>query len=492
MITASGPADSLGAEALSGAARAAAAAHGGGGDTAALAVRLLADDASHRMALLTDGRLDLTVDRDGTELILRLHDTGEPVTGPPAAVLALVDLGLASAADGGVSGDGNLVEVRIPLPSHGRLLDDTGLEILDEDTPLTDAAVEFRELRVEDAPALTRCLYRCYGWTYPNPDLYFPDRIAAAIESGRRFGQVAVDDTGEIAAHFGAVFMTEGVIEAGAAVTDPRFRRRGLIGDLRERLAAQSRALGVRGRVGEPVLTHPATQLLSLRGGSTMVGLHLNVTLPLQQVAITDGLTPSRLSLTVMYQPIEPLSPATIWIPALYESLIRSVLDRSSWPREIGEFRGTVDCPERSVLGSSYDSLNRAGSIEVREIGHDLVDVLDDALHHLRSAGADVVQVRVPTSQPAFAGLGAGLGALGLSYASFIPEFGPMGDVLTLQWLRDREVDDSEWVYADDTVRDFAHLVMDQVRRLGDEATSRRRREARRQQLFAALPLETD
>ena len=49
---------------------------------------------------------------------------------------------------------------------------------------------------MEHAAALTRAIYRCYGWTYPGPALYFPDRIAAQIERGERIGEVAVTEEG--------------------------------------------------------------------------------------------------------------------------------------------------------------------------------------------------------------------------------------------------------------------------------------------------------
>jgi hypothetical protein len=434
--------------------------------------------------------LQLDIDLVGTELQLSLRDRGEPIFGPPAKLMSLVGLGFINAAEGHVEGTGNVASARIPLPSHGRMVDSSDLEVLNDEVALTDRPVTRRALTVDDAPALTRCIYRCYGWSYPGVDLYYPDRIAASIESGKRIGEVAVDDNGEVAAHWGAVFIADGVVETGGTVTDPRFRRRGLVNELGERLLARITAMGVRGRVREPVLTHPATQNIALREGAALMGVYLHAVMPLQQVGITDGVLPDRVSLTVMYSPLVPLGPTTLWVPSPYDGLVRTVLTATEWPLEVGDARGQSDAPQRSILSSSYDATNRAGRIEVAVVGDDLVDAVDGALEQLRSAGAESVHVHVPVDQPALARRGAGLSALGLSYAALLPSFGALGNVLVLQWIRTAVTTADTWEYANEHVESIARAIVAQSTQLGDDITARRRREARRQQLFAALPTD--
>ena len=483
--------DEVAIAALAAAAGAVAAAHDVAAEVAALAVRLAATDARRRTTVDASGaHLELSVGLAGTELVVALTDTGEPVTGPAAELLALVDLGMVSGVDGGSEGSGNRTVVRLALPAHDRLLDDTGLEVVPEDAPASDAEVVLRPLEAEDGPALTRCIYRCYGWTYPGVDLYYPDRIASAIASGRRLGEVAVTAEGEVAAHWGAVVVADGVVETGGTVTDPRFRGRGLANQLGERLLARLGATGVHGRMREPVLTHAATQRIALREGATMVGLYLHAAAPLAQVGITDGLLDERVSVTVMYSPLQPLAPATVWIPAVYEPFVQRVIDSAPWSRELGGVQRSPSVPASSVLSSAYDSLNRAGEITVSEVGSDLVDAVDEILGQLRQAGAEAVRVLLPANQQAFATVGAGLGTLGLGFAAFLPEFGVLGDTIALQWLADTEVDDSRWEYADEDVAGFAAMVIGQVRGLNDQEVRRRRREAQRQQLLAALPTD--
>lgn len=488
MFTASAPTDHHGISVLAEAARAAVGQLGGGAEIASLLVRLLAEDARIR-STVTDASapLELTIEPDGTEITLRLHDLGEPVNGPPGVVLSLVDIGLATSAIGGTDGAGNVTVVRIPLAGHDQLLDETGLEVLAEDSPPTDAPVTLRALEPSDAAALTRCIYRCYGWTYPFTDLYYPERIAASLTAGRRMGEIAVDEHGEVAAHWGAILVTDGVVETGGTVTDPRFRRRGLADQLGERLLRRIEEAGVTGRLREPVLTHPATQKIALREGATVVGILLNASEPIQQIGITDGVQSHRPSLSQMYSPLRPLEPATIWVPLAYEPILRHVVAGSPWPREFGQVRGTVTATTNSTLSSSYDSARHSGSITVEVIGQDLIAAIDDALEQLRHAGAEIITVLLPANDPSLAAVGAGLDSLALGYCSFVPSYGALGDALTLQWLRDPEIDTSDWVFADERVETLARLVVDQAGQVADQGRRDRRRLATRQRLFAAL-----
>jgi hypothetical protein len=489
LVTVTVAADDAGAAVLAEVARAAATQLGGGAEAAAMVVRLLADDARRRCTVDPgEATLTLAVEVDGTELSLRLRDTGEPVGGPPTTVLSLVELGLASGAHGGGDGSGNEVVACVPLPAHARVLEVDELEVLAEDAPLVDDEVTLRELRAEDAAALVRCVYRCYGWTYPYTEIYFPDRIAAAIDDGTRRGWVAVNGDGEVACHLGVVTMAEGVVMAGGGVTDPRYRRRGLLRQLGALMEAWIAESGTGTMLAEPVLTHAITQQMSLGAGRDLVGLYLSVRGPLRQVEFTDGMLDRRSSLLTTHRAVIPLEPATLWVPGTYEAAVRQVLAPTSWPRELGEVHGAPEAPVATVLGSSYDAHNQIGSVKVSTVGLDLVEAVDDALTQLERAGAESVRVQLPANQPALATLGAGLGTLRLGFAALLPRFGEVGDVLVLQWVRDPEIDDAAWVYADETVEAFARMVLDQARQLGDAATLERRRRARRAQLFAALP----
>ena len=494
MYSASAPADDAGIAVLAAGVRTWLQMRGGNGEGAGLVTYLLASDARARLSNgVEENMLILEVEERGTELIVVLRDKGEPVTAPPQGILPLLDQAIATSADARTDGEGNVTEVRFALPGHHELFDPEAVAE-GEDDDLSSEAVTIRALVPEDSAALTRTIYRCYGWSYPAQDLYFPERIAASIRNGSRIGEVAVTESGEVAAHWGAVYLSPTVVETGGTVTDPRFRRRGLAKQLGDRLLDRIMEAGVVGRLREPVLTHPATQQIALNDGASIVGAYLHYAHPLQQVGITDGVEAERISLSVAYGPLQPLQPATVWVPQPYENLAQMVLGQSNWPREFGTASRGLQIPDLTVSAVNYDSGNRLGIIDVLTIGQNLIDCLDSSIDDLRRSGAEHVQVILPANQPALQSVGAGLPEIGLAFGSFIPQlraFEPggvdRGDVLIAQWISEANFDTGAWVFATEQVSAIVLAVAEQVRHVANTGQVRRRQAARRAQLFAAL-----
>jgi GNAT superfamily N-acetyltransferase len=488
MLSLSTPADESGIAIISAAARAAVASAGGNGEAAALVLQMVAADAQTRSSGGQDSSaLEFTAAIDGTEVLLTLRDRGEPLTGPAQQILPLIELGVMTSAEAAPDGTGNVTELRFARPGHSTLPDTAGVERVAEDAPLSSEEVTIRSLEPGDAASLTRAIYRSYGWTYPHPELYYPERTAAAIESGKRIGEVAVTADGEVVAHWGGVFVTPTIVNSGLALTDPRFRRRGIAKQLMERFWLRIEEAGVTGRVGEPVLTHTATQELTLQGGGNIVGAFLSYGVPVAQVGITDGMLAGRRSLAEAYFDVGGLTPATLWIPTPYLSFVRGLLEQATWPRDLGDAHRIQDVPEHTLTSTKHDSLNRRGEIDVHVIGRDLIDVVDSAMDDLRRAGSEVVHVRLPATDPSLAVLGEGLTELGLAYSALIPGYLDGHDALILQWLADADVDTSSWHYANDQVESFITSILEQVRELSDRGAQSRRRAARRASLFAAL-----
>ncbi|MEI8058431.1 MAG: hypothetical protein WCI29_13620 [Actinomycetes bacterium] len=488
MISLRAPANALGVSVISAAARAVVATEGGNGEAAALVLQMAAEDARQRATVgRAEAELELTTRIDGTEVVVILRDRGEPMSGPARMLAPLIDLGLLTSAEGSIDDGGNVTEMRFARPAHAEILDSGNLELVADDAALSDEPVSLRSLEVGDAAALTRAIYRCYGWTYPHPDLYYPERIAAGITSGRRIGEVAVTADGEIAAHWGALFLTPTIVESGLALTDPRFRRRGLAKELDQRVDARLVTSAATACVMNPVLTHTATQALVLEMGNVFVGTYLSYGMPVDQVGITSGVLRERRSLPLAYRTVKPLTPATVWVPSPYESFVHAVIDGTDWPRDFGMAQRAPKVATETVLATKLDSFNRRGEIEVRVLGQDLVDAVDAALLALRGSGAEVVHVFLPVNDPALPTLGEGLTELGLAFGAIIPEFTAQGDALVLQWLADPAVDTSTWHYINDEVEVFITSILRQVRDLSEHTMRSRRRAAHRAELFANL-----
>ncbi len=475
--------NSAGAAALTAAARMAVEHLGGDGDGCGLIVRLLLQDVRDRIQPGVDSsEVELSVRPEGTEVVLELRDRGEPISGEPVALHPLVAMGLVTQTQTGTDGHSNVTTIRMALQAHHAVEDLDSVEILNEQVPVSTDEFSVRELTPVDTPALTRLLYRCYGWSYPHPDLYYPERVSAALVDGSRIGLVAVTESGEVVGHWGAVYRGAHVVETGSTVTDPRFRHRGIARLLGEQLLDQLRDRQVKGRFREPVLTHTATQEMALKEGAVIVGIRANRGQALQQVGITQGILDHRSSVTVAFGALLPLESASVFVPADYADILRVVLSHSDWPRHIDarpDFT-LADVPSTTESTSSYDAANQSAVIDVSIIGNDLIDNVDSALDRARRGGAEFIEVHLPTAQPWLTAVGAGLIDLGLAYAAYIPVLHEDSDVLVLQWLDDSEVDTSDWQYATPHVEALAQAVVAQIHDAAQRAVKVRREAARR------------
>lgn len=474
MLVIHAQADATGVEVLAAAVRTAVQALGGDADVAGDVVRLVGQDAVRRLGSdIADPRVSLDAEVVGTEARIVLTDLGEPITGPPEGLLDLVSGTAVTSVDARAGDDANVIEVRFALPAHASAIDVTDVVPLGEDVSVSDVELTIRALEASDAPELARTIYRCYGWTYPIVDLYHPERVAEQVNAGTRLGEVAVTASGEIAAHWGALFLTDTCVETGGTVTDPRFRGRGLAGTLGDRLLARLLERRVVGRLREPVMTHSATQHIALSEGASIVGVYLHYTRPIQQIGITAGVEPQRGSICVAYGALQPLTPAALSIPPAYRHLAEAVVADGGWPRTF------VDSPAQPAaetdVAVSFDSANQRARIDVRAVGADLIEVLDANLAHLHESGVQYVGVRLPATDPALARVGADLPSLGLGFAALIPEFWP-GDVLVLQWLASADVDTSHFVFAAPAVESRVVQVLAEVQQAEYRGLARARR----------------
>ena len=482
MITITAPPDDIGSAALSAAARMSVERLGGDGDGCALTVRLLMDDIRSRSVEGVDqGHVTLHIEPAGTEVVLTLRDGGSPIQVEPPTLHPLINLGIVTGSSVSTDGHANVTVVRMALHTHSRVFDHNDEEIIDPDAPASAVETSIREVTPADAAGLTALMYRCYGWSYPNTDIYFPDRIAAQVGDGTRIGEAAFTPDGQMVAHWGAMRYGPFVVESGTTATDPRFRHRGLAEHLGELLLVRLTEMGVIGRFREPVLTHPATQGIALKEGATMVGLRVNCGRAIAQAGITDGLQNHRSSLTVAYAALRELPAAAVFVPSAYEGILRDVLAGTDWQRSIAAPDPGTRIPADTVSATTYDATNASAVVEITVVGTDLIDEVDASLDRARRSGAKYIEVRLPTGQQALAVVGEGLFDLGLAYAAFLPLLREDSDVLALQWLDDPQPDTSDWHYADERVERLATTVLAHISEAADRAVRARRSGASRQ-----------
>ncbi|MEW6282378.1 MAG: GNAT family N-acetyltransferase, partial [Candidatus Eremiobacterota bacterium] len=143
--------------------------------------------------------------------------------------------------------------------------------------PDPNTPVELRLMVPEDTAGLARLIYRCYGYTYIRQTVYYPERAEELLRAGLMISAVAVTPDGEVVAHASLLRNSarEKIADSGEAVTDPRFRGRGLFTKLKKLLVEEARQRGFYGVYSEAVTVHPFTQKGGLALGAHEVGLQL-------------------------------------------------------------------------------------------------------------------------------------------------------------------------------------------------------------------------
>ncbi len=119
---------------------------------------------------------------------------------------------------------------------------------------------EIRRMRPEEAVQVSQLIYKAYGSSYFNSDVYYPDRVATLNERGEILSFVAAAADGRLVGHYALERNQTGpVAEGGQAVVDPAHRGRQLLDRLKTAAVQGARALGLTGMYADAVTVHTFT-----------------------------------------------------------------------------------------------------------------------------------------------------------------------------------------------------------------------------------------
>ncbi|GAA0778605.1 ATP-binding protein [Castellaniella ginsengisoli] len=188
-----------------------------------------------------------------------------------------------------------------------------------------DPIAEIRPLREDEALALSRLVYRSYGYSYVSDFLYYPQRIVARLQDKTLHSWVAVSERGELAGH--AALMSSGpgaaAVEWGIGVIDPRWRGQNLLRKLSAEVTRQAAETDASILFVHAVTNHPLTQKSGIRLGFQVTALLLGFApADLEFRHIHDQLS-QRESTFIGIRPLKPLPKQALYLPARHADTIR-------------------------------------------------------------------------------------------------------------------------------------------------------------------------
>jgi serine/threonine-protein kinase RsbW len=328
-----------------------------------------------------------------------------------------------------------------------------------------DAPITARELIPEDAPGLARCIYRCYGYTYPNDFIYYHDQVISLIERGLLRSFVGVNPDGEVVGHSGIIRdrPEARVAESGMAAVDPRYRHHHLLESIIAHRVNACRGMGLVGTYADAVAVHPITQKASVAIGATEIGILLA---EIPQFTTFRGITqePDQRGSVVMYFHVLGEAPARqVFLPPRYHALLGSIYRRLGLRRTLDVAADTDTSSTFSPSSVHVDIKKRRGlaRIEVESAGNDVVALVSQRLQELRLQRLDVVHLDLPLGDAAAMAAVDEFAELGFFYGALVPELRD-GDVLRLQCLNNVDVDpDSLVLHTDEAKRILRAILAD-------------------------------
>ena len=319
---------------------------------------------------------------------------------------------------------------------------------------------------------LVRLVFKCYGYTYANDFMYFPEQIESLIKSGLMLSSGAYNSRNELIGHVGFIFSAPGakVAESGEAVVDPRYRGRGLFQMMKNYLKDFVTQENVVGIYGEAVTVHPFSQKGSIELGGRETGFLLGYSPgTVKFESISEDERPRRQSVAMMFTPLLASGPETIYVPEAYEKIMAEIYDRLEYKRKIIAENGSTGVKGRHPGAASVSIRHdhNQARIIIERIGRKTIDEIRFHLKHLTLERFDCIYVDLPVKQKGAGYVGSVLRETGFFFGCVIPEYGD-GDVLRLQYLNNVEIsrDDIK------TASDFGQKLLDTILRDMDRAGS--------------------
>ena len=400
------------------------------------------------------GTLDLVVVRAPGRLVVAVEDRGLPfdwTTLEAGGHSGLSAPALTDFADAvrflNLGTSGNRVEIVKRLPfapiDAGKDRGDKPAAAAPAPAPMTDA-VSVRLMTPDDAVAVARCAYQCYGYTVPDDYLYYPDHMREMLAGGLLEICVGATSGGRIAGCLTRELdhRSAAVGYLGEGMVDPRFRGHRLLEQMLTFFIRRSAEQGLRGLYAEAVTVHPMSQKSNLALGAFETGVQLADEAPTVVFKQIDDGAPAKRTATVLhYFKTSDAPRRTVHPPGHHQAMIGRIYERGGLARDVRAAPGAAaELPAAAQLRVDVFPGWREASLRVTAYGRDLPDLVHARLRQLRIRRIDWIGLDLPLSHPGARELCAPLEALGFFFAGVIPELDD-GDVLRLQYLNDVEAD---------------------------------------------------
>ncbi len=243
--------------------------------------------------------------------------------------------------------------------------------------------IDIRFIKDSDAIKIARTIYRAYGYTYPNEDLYYPERIIAQNKSGKLISVVCHDKRrDEIVGHYALERPSLGIVaESGQAVVSPEYRGFNLMKKMRVMLEKKALELQLEGIMSQPVTTHVFSQKVNVSFGSFPCGFSFGLVpqkLSFRQISNTLS---QRESCMFYFKPLIKRN-RNLFLPPKHKSIIEKIYNNLGYDFTPGKKTPNAVSGTNKVKSNYYAGWG-FGVIEVSEPDTSTFDTIKKAFYNL-------------------------------------------------------------------------------------------------------------
>jgi len=326
-----------------------------------------------------------------------------------------------------------------------------------------DEVIKIDSFKHDKVHELVRLVYKCYGYTYANEFMYYPEEIEARLHSNIMTSVGAYNSADELVGHLALIYSQPGakVGESGEAVVDPRYRGHHIFPRMKTYMTEHASAKGVIGVYGEAVTVHPYSQKGSLELGSSETGFLLGYspgTVSFEK--ISENEKPRRQSIALMFTPILESESKRIYAPEVYKERIENIYQNIGYEREFvienheSEYRNN----DPGHISVSIRSDHNQGILTVSKFGNNTLNEIRFHLKQLCLQRIDCIYVDLPLHHEGSGFKATKLRELGFFFGYILPEYSD-SDVLRMQYLNNVEISKDDIK----TASDFGQQLLDKI-----------------------------
>ena len=305
---------------------------------------------------------------------------------------------------------------------------------LRSDRPLApEQQYTIRRMQAGESEQVSQLMYRIYGNTYFNEDVYYPDRVAAQNERGVVLSFVAVGEHGGVAGHY-ALELNQGgrVAEGGQAVVDPDHRGRGLLDRMKGCALEEARRLELIGWYADAVTVHTLTQKSNVAHGGKLTAVDLAIAPKKEHFDKTDSQT-QRVTCLLFFHWLTTPTVRTVHVPARHRSIVGEIYQSLKCPIEFGDDLAPFG---QGTLEVKVNAGAARANVYADTIGEDTVPLICQTRRELvERKHVEVVYVELPLVDPATAVIAEQLELDGFGFLGIAPHFSKRGDVMRMGYL---------------------------------------------------------